>query len=182
MLNLKSDIHTLLDACFYLSTTTIMGIFSFSILCLDLQHNNPNSTATLINVIFLVHTTRNWISLIIVEIKMQLSITSSKLLLFQKQIIVHQCQRIEDIKFVFLSENKSIIHEFIESFFEILFGVRRVKGVLGSIVEHISCSDVFVFVVIYDGRFEAIEREEIKDFVGGWVLGNLSVLVIMVEI
>jgi hypothetical protein len=41
---------------------------------------------------------------------------------------------------------------------------------LGSVVEEVCCSDVLVFVIVYDGRFKEIEGEEVEDLLCCWIL------------
>ena len=103
---------------------------------------------------------------------MQLSITSAKLLLFQKQRIVHQCQCIEDIKLELLGENESVVYERVETFFQVGAGDFGRESGLGGVVEEVGGADVGVFFVVYDGGFEAVEGEEIGYFFGRWVLGG----------
>jgi hypothetical protein len=68
----------------------------------QLKHHNPYSGTMLINLIPSINSAPNNIGLIIIQIIMQLSIPRTKLLLFQKQTIIHQRQRIEDVEFEFL--------------------------------------------------------------------------------
>ena len=56
----------------------------------------------LINLIPSINPTPNNIGLIIIQIIVQLSISRAKLLLLQKQTIIHQRQRIKDVKLEFL--------------------------------------------------------------------------------
>jgi hypothetical protein len=53
---------------------------------------------------------------------MQLTITGTKLLLFQEQRIIHQRQGVKDVELVLLCENKSVVDKSIEAFFQIILG------------------------------------------------------------
>lgn len=46
---------------------------------------------------------------------MQLSIAGTKLLFLQEKTVVHQRQRIENIKFVLLSEDESVLYKLVKT-------------------------------------------------------------------
>jgi len=48
--------------------------------------------------------------------------------------------------------------------------------VFGGVVEEVGCTDIFVFVVVYDGGFEAVEGEEVEDLFAYGVLNKSALL------
>lgn len=71
---------------------------------------------------------------------MQLAITWAKLLLFQKQCIIHQCQSIEHIELELLGEDQGIVNQIVEALFQ-LDSVIGLQGDGGSVVEQVGSSD-----------------------------------------
>ena len=151
-----------------------------------LQHHNSDATTFLTNIILPIHASRNRIRFIIIQIIMQLSIPSTKLLLFQKQCVIHQRQCIKHIKLILLRDDKRVVDKSIETRFK--FGDidgcgRGWDAGFGGVVEEICCADMVVFWVVYDGGLEGVEGEEVGDFLRIWVLGrNISTEMILSEL
>jgi hypothetical protein len=114
------------------------------------------------------------IRIIIIQIIMQLAITLAELLLLDEQRIIHQTHGIKDVELEPLSEDQRIIHERIQARFQGRFVSGVQEGRFGGVVEEVNGADFVVFGAFDDGRFEAVEGEEVGDFFGGWVLLDVS--------
>lgn len=66
------------------------------------QHHKSNPTTIRVNAILRIHTPRNGIRIIIIEVVVQLAVAAAELLLLQEQRVVHQRQGVEDVEFVLL--------------------------------------------------------------------------------
>ena len=84
------------------------------------------------------------VRLVVEEIKVKLAISRSKLLLLQEQRVVHERERIEDVKAEAVGQDQCVTHECVQARLE----GGRIHGCgqacLGGVVEEIGCADRLV--------------------------------------
>ena len=102
---------------------------------------------------------------------MQLAVSRPELLLLQEQGVVQQRQSVEDIEFELLRDDQGVVYEGVEALLQLraVVGLQRHRG---GVVEEVGGADGRVLRV-YDGGLDAVEGEEVSDFVGCGVLGLL---------
>lgn len=81
---------------------------------------------------------------------MQLSVSLTELLILEEQHVVHQCQRVEDIKLVTLGEDEAVVHERVQAHLQGWLVEGRRESGLGRVVEEIGCADDFMLWVVND--------------------------------
>ena len=137
-----------------------------------LQHRNPNPAhPRLIHLIPPIHSTRNRIRVIVIQVIMQLSVSLPELLVLEEQHVVHQSQRVEDVELVSLGEDEAVIHQRVQAHLEGWLIERCRETGFGRIVEEVGCADDFVLGVVDDGGLEGVEGEVVGDLLGLGVLG-----------
>lgn len=111
---------------------------------------------------------------IVEQVIVQLAVTAAKLLLLEEEAIVHEGERVEDVKLEVLGQDEGVMDEGVEAG---LMG-RAVIGLLeagfGGVIPEVGDAEDVVLGVSDDGGLDAVEREEVGDF-PVVVLGNVSV-------
>jgi hypothetical protein len=100
---------------------------------------------------------------------MQLAVPGAKLLLLEEQGVVHQGEGVEDIKLELLRKDQGIVHQRVQTLFQLCSVGRLLQRYSGGVIEEVGCTDGAVLRV-YDGRFDRVEREEVGDFFACGVL------------
>lgn len=96
---------------------------------------------------------------------MQLPVTWAELLLLQEQCVVHERQRVEDVKFCPFCQDQRVVNKLVQTLFRGGFVEGRGKADLSAVVEEVSDSDHLVPRVVDDRGLEVVEGEEVCDFV-----------------
>jgi hypothetical protein len=137
-----------------------------------LQHRNTNPAhPRLINLIPPIHSTRNRIRVIVIQVIMQLSVSLTELLVLEEQYVVHQSQRVEDVELVSLGEDEAVVHQRIQAYLEGWLIEWCGEPGLGRVVEEVGRADDFVLGVVDHSGLERVEGEVVGDLLGLGVLG-----------
>lgn len=95
-----------------------------------------------------IQAARDGVGAVVEQVVVQSAVTSSKLLLFKEHAVVHESQRVENVKLLLLGKNQGIAHELVESLLEVVLVDWLDETSLGTIVEEVSNTDDLVLGVV----------------------------------
>lgn len=115
-----------------------------------LQHDNTHPThLCLVYSLPLINSTREQGRAPVEEVIMQCSIAGLEFLISQKQRVILQCERVEDVEIVSLGEDESVVNELLQTGLQksgLLGGFQGwdMEGGSGGVIKKVGCADCLI--------------------------------------